>query len=35
MTAIWPAVIVLPKKANIMAEELLCPMKSVKKLLIS
>ena len=35
MTAIWPAVIVLPKKANIMAEELLCPMKSAKKLLIS
>ena len=29
------AVIVLPKKANIMAEELLCPMKSAKKLLIS
>ena len=27
--------IVLPKKANIMAEELLCPMKSAKKLLIS
>ena len=25
----------LPKKANIMAEELLCPMKSAKKLLIS
>ena len=35
MTAIWPAVIVLPKKANIMAEELLCLMKSAKKLLIS
>ena len=33
MTAIWPAVIVLPKKANIMAEELLCPMKSAKKAL--